>query len=137
MQKQSILVNNNKYAVYKDNDDVLYPANRIEEYEVIQTSLVANTLKTITFTDMDTSLRLEEFYFYSSTGASNKPATFRAKDGTGNTLCITSFPTNAHIINIAKIILLPDYTIEITAIPNVEVVRMQFRKVGNLTVKNK
>jgi hypothetical protein len=137
MQKQSILVNNNKYAVYKDNDDILYPASRIEEYEVVQTSLVTGTLKILTFTDMDTPIRLEDFYLYSTTGASNKHVTLKAKDAAGNMLCINTVSSNAHIINMAKIILLPDYTIELFATTNVEMVRLQFKKVGNLTVKSK
>jgi hypothetical protein len=137
MQKQSLLVNNNKYAVFKDSDDFLYPASRIEEYDVVQTSLVSGTLKTIAFDDLTTPIRLEDFFLFSSTAANNKTVNFKLKDITGNILYNTSFASNAQLVSMPKFILLDDYSIELTANTNVEIVRFQFKKVGSLTVQSR
>lgn len=137
MQKQSLLVNNNKYATFKDSDDLLYPANRIEEFEVIQASLIANTLKAITFSDLASPIRLEDFFIYSSLASSNKTVNFKVKDEASNIIYNTSFASNAQTINIPKIILLNDYSIELVASVNIELVRLQFKQIGSLVIANK
>lgn len=137
MQKQSLLVNNNKYATFKDNDDLLYPASRIEEFEVIQTSLAVNTLKTLTFGSLTSPIRLEDFFIYSSTATNNKTVNFKVKNETGSIIYNTSFATNVQIIGMIKMILLDDYSIEMVANTNVESVRFQFKQVGCLAVASR
>lgn len=130
MEKFGLLVNNNKYATFKDSNNFLYPASRVEEYEIKDFGLTANAPLNMTLTGLSSPLRIDEFFFYSSQGTGGKSITITVKKLFNAEILKASFPSNIIVPSVPKMVLEEGYTLSFLSQVNVENVRLQFTKVA-------
>jgi hypothetical protein len=134
MEKFGLLVNNNKYATYKDSEDFLYPANKIDEYLIREATVPANKEVKIAFSKLGNPLRLDEFFFYCPQGAATKSIKVTLKNSEGKRLLEASFPTNVIMSPMPKFTLKEGDMITILSQVDVESVRFQFQEVSLIVI---
>jgi hypothetical protein len=130
MEKFGLLVNNNKYATFKDVSDFLYPADRIEEYDIREFSLTANTAFNMALTGLASPLQVDEFFFYSPNAANNRTIRVTFKNAQNKGLLDATFPSNIAVPNIPKVILREGDVITFLSQVAVETVRLQLKRVA-------